>query len=103
MSNVETDVTAARSVGADPSGQNRDAINAWIVQYIARLLECPANAVDCNKTFDQLGLDSMMLVVMSEDLGRWLRRDIDPTAAYDHPTIDRFTARVVEMPSDGPA
>lgn len=66
-----------------------------MVAYISRLLALPEQTIGRSRTFKEIGLDSLMLVVMTEELGGWLRRDIDPTTAYNYPTIRRFAADVL--------
>jgi acyl carrier protein len=75
-------------------------ISAWITGYIARLLGRPETTINRALTFDEVGLDSMMVIVMTEELGTWLRRDIDPTSAYDYPTIEEFAAHVFAAAPD---
>src|ERR1700694_861894 len=60
-------------------------VEAWIIAYVARLLGYPEATIGRGRSFKEIGLDSMMVVVMTEELGGWLRRDIDPTTAYSYP------------------
>jgi acyl carrier protein len=46
--------------------------------------------VDCDMSFDELGLDSVALVTLTEEVGRWLGVDVDPLSPYDHVTIVEF-------------
>jgi polyketide synthase 12/myxalamid-type polyketide synthase MxaF len=69
-------------------------IKDWIIGYVSRLLAVERSAIDSAATFDQLGMDSMMVIVMTEELGTWVGRSIEPTSAYDHPSIDRFAKYV---------
>jgi acyl carrier protein len=85
------------STNVSPAGRNGPTpaeISAWIISYVARLLGCSEATIDRARTFDEIGLDSMMVIVMTEELGTWVRRDIDPTKAYDYPTIESFAAHV---------
>lgn len=63
-------------------------IQAWIVAYVADLLEVDSDEVDVTIPFDRYGLDSSAAVGMTGDLEDWLETDIDPTVLYDYPTIE---------------
>ncbi len=80
---------------APPGSRTQAEVEAWIVAYVSRLLALPEQSIGRARTFKEIGLDSMMVVVMTEELGGWLRRDIDPTTAYNYPTIRTFVADVL--------
>ncbi len=63
-------------------------IEAWIVSYIADLLEVDSEDIDTTIPFDRYGLDSSAAVGMTGDLEDWLGYEIDPTLIYDYPTIE---------------
>lgn len=65
-----------------------EEIATWLRAYVADLIDLPIDRVDGATTFDRYGLDSSTAVAMTADLSQWLAHDIDPSAAYDHPTID---------------
>lgn len=63
-------------------------IQAWIVSYLAQLLEMNPDEINTAIPFDQYGLDSSAAVGMTGDLEDWIGRKIDPTLVYDYPTIE---------------
>jgi acyl carrier protein len=63
-------------------------IREWLTGYIAKLLGMDVDEVDCLRSFEHYGLDSSAAIGMTGDLSEWLGREVDLTAAYDHPTID---------------
>lgn len=67
-------------------------IISWIIDYVSVLLARAHSTVSCSQTFDQLGLDLLTVVVMTEDLGDWLGRAIEPARVHDYPTIEKFAA-----------
>jgi acyl carrier protein len=71
-------------------------IQAWIVCYMAQLLEIDPDEVNVTIPFDQYGLDSSAAVGMTGDLEDWLERKIDPTLLYDYPTIEALAQHLVE-------
>jgi acyl carrier protein len=68
--------------------QSAAEIQAWIVVYVAKLLEVSPDEVDVTIPFDRYGLDSSAAVGLTGDLADWLGEDIDPTLIYDYPTIE---------------
>ena len=62
-------------------------IQAWIVSYLAELLEVDPDEVDITIPFDRYGLDSAAAVGLTGDLEEWLGQEVDPTVLYDYPTI----------------
>ncbi|HEY9670381.1 MAG TPA: acyl carrier protein [Waterburya sp.] len=63
-------------------------IQAWIVSYLAQLLEMNPDEINTTIPFDQYGLDSSAAVGMTGDLEDWIGKKIDPTLVYDYPTIE---------------
>ena len=66
-------------------------IQDWIISYIAELLEVEPELVDPTIPFDRYGLDSSAAYALTGDLEDWLRREIDPTAIYDYPTVEALS------------
>ncbi len=62
-------------------------IQAWVVSYLAQLLDVEPEEVEVTIPFDRYGLDSSAAVGLTGDLGDWLGHEIDPTLLYDYPTI----------------
>jgi acyl carrier protein len=63
-------------------------IEAWIVSYLAELLEVDSGEIDVTIPFDRYGLDSSVAVGLTGDLEDWLGTEVDPTLLYDYPTIE---------------
>jgi acyl carrier protein len=66
-------------------------IQAWMVTYLAELLEISEEDIDASVPFDRYGLDSSAAVGMTGELEDWLGVEIDPTVIYDYPTIDALS------------
>ncbi|PPS43904.1 acyl carrier protein [Chroococcidiopsis sp. TS-821] len=84
MQNLETN-TAQITTKQLPTATE---IQAWMVAYLADLLEVDPDEIDVTIPFDRYGLDSSAAVGMTGDLEDWLETDIDPTLLYDYPTIE---------------
>ncbi|MEH2381694.1 MAG: acyl carrier protein [Nostoc sp.] len=63
-------------------------IEAWIVSYLADMLNINPDKIDTSIPFDRYGLDSAGAVGMSGDLEGWLGSEFEPTLLYDYPTVD---------------
>lgn len=62
-------------------------IEDWLVDYLVRLLKLEAHEVRTDVRFESFGLDSAATVGLTGDLSDWLQMDVDPSLAYDHPTV----------------
>jgi acyl carrier protein len=71
-------------------------IQAWMISYLARLLEVDSDDIDITTPFDRYGLDSSAAVGMTGDLEDWLKIELEPTLMYDYPTIEALTRYLVE-------
>jgi acyl carrier protein len=79
----------ARCELSTPTNQLRmDEIRNWLIAYCARTLGIDKGTIDADKPFDELGLESLTLVVLTEELAQLTGRDIDPVSPYDYPTIN---------------
>ena len=68
----------------------------WLCRYIGEVLSVPAESIDVDASFEQLGLDSSAAVGMTGDLSEWLGRDIDAAMAYDYTSIRALSRALVE-------
>lgn len=73
------------------------AIRDWLIGYISRELDVPAESIDINAPFDRHGLSSLKAVLMIGDLEEWLGYSLDPTLPYDYPTIELFANHIGSM------
>jgi acyl carrier protein len=69
-----------------------EAIQTWIVDYVADILALDPHEVDVDKAFDGFGLDSVTAVGMTGALEDWLGKRVDPMVVYQHPTIAKLAA-----------
>lgn len=75
---------------------NADDIQAWLVSYLAELLETEAEEIDLSIPFERYGLDSSAAVILTGDLQEWLGIEIDPTILFDYPTIESLVEYLAE-------
>jgi acyl carrier protein len=76
-------------------------IKAWIVSYVANMLDVNPDEVDVKIPFERYGLDSSAAVGLTGDLEEWLGREIDPTLLYDYPTIEGLVQHLSSELSQG--
>jgi acyl carrier protein len=75
----------------------REAIVKWIHDYLQRALDLKREAIDEDAYFSDYGVDSMFAVVMTGDIREWIKKDISPTALYEHPTVNRLADHVAHL------
>lgn len=89
---MKTETTEHKTDGA-PSpvsgigSRSSPQISEWLANYLAKVLKIERSEIDIDARFDRYSIDSLMLVVMTEDLESWLGGSIDPTTPFEHPTI----------------
>jgi 3-oxoacyl-(acyl-carrier-protein) synthase/acyl carrier protein len=66
---------------------NKNAIQAWLIDRLARHLKIPAEKIDIQQPFAAYGLDSMAMVSIAAELEKWLGRKLSGTLLFDAPTI----------------
>jgi acyl carrier protein len=64
---------------------------------IAHELGMPASAVDVDRAFPELGLDSMMVMAILREAERSLGFEVSATMLWDHPTISSLAAYLAEL------
>ncbi|MEL6603431.1 MAG: acyl carrier protein [Cyanobacteria bacterium J06614_10] len=78
------------------SSDRTEQVQAWIVSYLADLLEISADEIDTDVPFDTYGLDSSAAIGLTGDLEDWLGQSVDPVLLYDYPTVDALVAYLCE-------
>jgi acyl carrier protein len=77
-------------------------IQGWLVSYLSNELKISSDQIDVKTPFDRYGLSSMTAVLMTGEMEEWLGRSLDPTLAYDYPTVEAL-AQYLTLPSNGKA
>lgn len=80
------------------SGESKsvEAIQDWLVSYLAEQLKIAPQDIDTEMPFDRYGLDSAVAVSLTGDLEDLLGHRLSPTIAYDYPTIETLAQYLVE-------
>jgi acyl carrier protein len=72
-------------------------IEDWLIAYLSNLTDAPASEIDIEEPFTSFGVSSAEAVILSGDLERWLRMRIDPTLAWEHPSIRAAAAHLAQQ------
>lgn len=69
-------------------------VQDWFVNYLAEILQKPAQEIDTAAPFESFGLDSVTAIGMTGHLEEWLGISIDPMVVYDYPTIEALSGHL---------
>ncbi|HEX4954745.1 MAG TPA: amino acid adenylation domain-containing protein [Thermoanaerobaculia bacterium] len=79
-------------------------VPAWLRGVFAETLGLAPERLDATATFGELGVESLLLAELVAKIEPWLGRPLDPTAFFDHPTLELLAAHLgVEGPAASPA
>ena len=67
--------------------QTSQDIQKWLISWLCEELNVEAQEIDVNEPFVNLGVSSRQAVVLMGDLENWLGFEIDPSLAWEYPTI----------------
>ncbi len=77
--------------------RTQDEMTTWMQDRMSRELECPASDIDIDKPFDQLGLDSLAILIATGELAEWLGIELEAATLFEHTTI-RALAKHLAQP-----
>ncbi|OZM72936.1 polyketide synthase [Amycolatopsis antarctica] len=65
-------------------------LRGWLVERVADYVELPAEQIRHDVELSEYGLDSVSALTVCTDIEDRFGVSIEPTALWDHPTIDTF-------------
>ncbi|WP_035798978.1 acyl carrier protein [Crocosphaera chwakensis] len=71
-------------------------IQDWLIDYVSKKVKKDPQIISIKKPLSLYGLDSMAQLSMIEALEKQLTIEIDPTIAYDYPTIEELSKYLEE-------
>jgi acyl carrier protein len=74
------------------SERDTGEIRDWLLDRVAFYLERPAAELSTDVKLVEYGLDSVYALTLCGDIEDEYGIEVDPTLAWDHPTIDAITA-----------
>lgn len=91
--------TAARTLSESPSVE---AIQQWMVNYLAQQLRLDPQEIDPKLSFGQYGIDSVMAISLTGELEDQLGFRLSPTLPYDYPTIETLAEHLAQTATGKP-
>jgi phthiocerol/phenolphthiocerol synthesis type-I polyketide synthase D len=80
-----------------PDEARQSELEARLRAILARELRMPVSAVDVDKPFPELGLDSMMAMTVLKETKQLVGFDLSASMLWNHPAISSLAAYVAEM------
>ncbi len=77
------------------------AVHAFLLDEIRRALHPDDAPPDGDTSFSAMGLDSMTQVTLIGRLEEYLGLELDPTLAYDYPTINALAGKLEALLAQG--
>ncbi|MFJ8788288.1 acyl carrier protein [Streptomyces sp. NPDC102462] len=90
---VTDTAVGSASAGQDPATSTQ-TIREWLVDRVAYYLELTPADIDAGADLAELGLDSVYALTLCGDVEDRFGLVVEPTMAWDHPTIDAITAHL---------
>lgn len=73
------------------AGRSAEEIAEFIAEWLSRAL---GRAIEHDALFEEIGLDSLESVLLTDALGAEMDRELSPTLAFDYPTIRLLAAHL---------
>jgi phthiocerol/phenolphthiocerol synthesis type-I polyketide synthase D len=80
-----------------PSADRQSELKTRLQAILARELRMPASAVDVDKPFPELGLDSMMAMTVLKETKQLVGVDVSATMLWNHPAISSLAAYLADL------
>jgi acyl carrier protein len=77
-------------------GINVIPIQDWLIERVAAYVERPAADIDPAVHLAEYGMDSVYALGLCGDIEAMYDIEVDPTLAWDHPTISAITDHLAE-------
>ncbi|AVH55794.1 MULTISPECIES: acyl carrier protein [Streptomyces] len=74
-----------------PMLPTKQELHVWLTQVVADYLGNPPDALDPAKPLAEAGLDSVYALSICGEIEETLDVAVEPTLAWDHPSIDAIT------------
>ena len=75
-------------------------LRAWLVERVAEYVGLPEDRVRTDVDLTEYGLDSISALTVCTDIEDAFGVSVEPTALWDHTTIDAFGAFVLDRLSE---
>ncbi|MEM7132285.1 MAG: SDR family NAD(P)-dependent oxidoreductase [Chloroflexota bacterium] len=87
---------------SEQSAPSADALQKWLLQWLANRLQISIQQVDPNKALADYGLDSMMATELIHQLEPWWQQptELEPTLFWRYPTVSALVTHLTEISTD---
>jgi acyl carrier protein len=75
---------------------DNEAIQGWLIAEIEDLLSLDPQELAVDKPLVNYGLSSMTGMILSGDIEQWLGIELDPSVAWEYPTIESLAEYLAE-------
>jgi acyl carrier protein len=79
------------------SEAQRQEIAGWLIAWIARELQLPADDIDAGRSLLEYSMSSLIATILVGDLEDWLHIKLPPSLVWDYPSIDAITDYLVQQ------
>lgn len=76
---------------------DNEAIRRWLLAEIEDLLSIDAQELAVDQPLVNYGLSSMTGMILSGDIEQWLGIELDPSVAWEYPTIESLANYLAEQ------
>ncbi|WP_018295943.1 polyketide synthase Pks13 [Corynebacterium lubricantis] len=81
---------------ASTHNMTEEELSQWMLNWVSQATEVPLEELDTDKPLESFGLASRDAVVLSGELENLLGRQLDPTIAYEYPTIAGLAKHLIQ-------
>ena len=87
---------------APTTGPTAQALSTWLVERIAGYLQRETAEIDPTVPLAEYGLDSVAALSLCGDIEEDFEIMVEPTVAWDYPTVQALTGHLLEEFAAGP-
>ena len=81
-----------------PAGRDESAIESWLLAWIAREMRLDPSKIDARAPLVNFGMGSRQALLLVGDLEDWLGTKVEPSLAWEHPTVEKISRFLAEQP-----
>ena len=78
-------------------------IETWLLDRFAKLADIAPDDIDVDRPFADYQLDSSVAVTLTQDLSRWLARELSITLFWEYPSIRDLSSALADERATQPA
>jgi acyl carrier protein len=92
-----------QKMGTPESAGSERAFRAWLINRLSLYLQRGESEIAVNVPFAEYGLDSVAALSLFGDIEDEFGLYLEPTVAWDHPTVAALASFLVEQSDGAPA